>query len=92
MVIGGASSTTGSLDLLKLDKTLEADEISRTPSGKDASSSTMDDVLISRLAAVGRIGFVLAMLVRRPYSIPGQKQLNKVQPEPMGGNANGSMY
>jgi hypothetical protein len=78
--MGGASSSTGSLDLVKFksptktssgegdlsleeEETLEADELSSRQSGDESPSSTMPDVFISRLAAVGSFGLVLAMFI-----------------------------
>jgi hypothetical protein len=78
--MGGASSSTGSLDLVKLksstktssgegdlsleeEETLEAEEFSSRQSGDDRPASTMPDMLISRLAAVGSFVLVLAMFV-----------------------------
>jgi hypothetical protein len=80
IVIGGASSSTGSFDLVKFksstktssgegdlslveEETSEANEFSSRQSGDERPSSTMPDVLLSRLAAVGSFGLVLAMFV-----------------------------
>jgi hypothetical protein len=79
--MGGASSSTGSLDLVKFksftkpssgegdlslveEETLETNEFSSRQSGHERLSSTMPDVLILRLAALGSFGLVLAMLVQ----------------------------
>jgi hypothetical protein len=79
-MIGGASSSTGSLDLVKFksstktsfgegdlsleeEEALETDEFSSRQSDDERPSSTMPDVLISRLAAVGSFCLVLAMFV-----------------------------
>jgi hypothetical protein len=56
------SSGEGDLSLEE-EETLEADEFSSRQSGDERPSSTMPDLLISRLAAVGSFGFVLAMFV-----------------------------
>jgi hypothetical protein len=81
IVQGGASSSTGSFDLVQLmdsewttsgegdlalevGNTLVADEISMIPTGDNPSSSTLADVLILCLDAVGSWGFVLAMPVK----------------------------
>jgi hypothetical protein len=73
------------------DKTLENEEISSRASDDNPSTITMPEVLLSRLAAIGSSGFVLAMLVGYFFLIQSQNQV-KEQPEPMGGNANESMY
>jgi hypothetical protein len=78
--MGGASSSTGLLDLVKFKyftktssgegdlslvegETLEANKFSSRHSGDERPSSTMPDVFVSRLAAVGSFGLVLAMFV-----------------------------
>jgi hypothetical protein len=79
-MIGGASSSSGSLDLVKFkssrktssgegdlsleeEEALEADEFSSRQSGDERPSSTMPDVFISRLTAIGSFCLVLAMFV-----------------------------
>jgi hypothetical protein len=88
--MGGASSSTGLLDLVKFksstktssgegdlsleeEETLEAHESLSTQSGHERPSSTMPDVLISRLLAVGSFGFVLAMFVEYFFLIESKK-------------------
>jgi hypothetical protein len=78
--MGGASSSTGLLDLVKFksstktsseegdlslleEEAFEANEFSSRHSGDERPSSTMPDVFISRLAAIGNFGLVLAMFV-----------------------------
>jgi hypothetical protein len=56
------SSGEGDLSLEE-EETLEADEFSSRQSGDERPSSTMPDLFVSRLVAVGSFGLVLAMLV-----------------------------
>jgi hypothetical protein len=48
---------------LEEEATLEADEFSSRQSGDERPASTMPDVLILRLTAIGSFGLVLAMFV-----------------------------
>jgi hypothetical protein len=80
--MGDASSSTGSLDLVKFksstktssgegdlslveEETLETNEFSSRHSGDERPSSTMPDMFISRIAAVGSFGLVLRSHVCR---------------------------
>jgi hypothetical protein len=56
------SSGEGDLSLEE-EETLETDEFSSRQSGDERPPSTMPDVFISRLAAVGSFGLVLTMFV-----------------------------
>jgi hypothetical protein len=56
------SSGEGDLSLEE-EETLEADELSSRQSGDERPSSTIPDVFISRIAAVGSFGLVLVMFV-----------------------------
>jgi hypothetical protein len=56
------SSGEGDLSLEE-EETLEANAFSSRQSGDECPSSTMPDVFISRLVAVGSSGLVLAMFV-----------------------------